>query len=203
MIPTKEQFEAYQGLYQYFNEKLFDGKLPNALLNFSRKRKQVGGFFSPERWINKDSKKVHEISLNPDCSRKDTKVVISILVHEMVHLWQQEFGEPSRSGYHNAEWADKMEEIGLMPSNTGEEGGKRTGQQMTHYVIQSGAFDNAYKKITAKMLLPFAQCDEPVTKPKSKARTKYTCENCEANVWGKAGLSIECLSCGHSFTETN
>jgi hypothetical protein len=28
-----------------------------------------------------------------------------------------------------------MESIGLVPSNTGLPGGKRTGQQMTHYIM--------------------------------------------------------------------
>lgn len=199
MIPTKEQFDAYQGLYAYFNKELFDNKLPNAILNFSRKKKQVGGFFAPQRWVNIEGKKVHEISLNPDSLRKATDVVISVLVHEMVHLWQQEFGEPSRSGYHNKEWGTKMEEIGLMPSNTGEPGGKRTGQQMTHYIIEGGLFEAAYKKVTKQMLMPFEQCSELAIKPKSKERTKYTCETCEVNVWGKDGLAIECSSCGSQF----
>ena len=33
-----------------------------------------------------------------------------------------------------------MQEIGLMPSNTGQPGGGKTGQQMTHYVIEDGPF---------------------------------------------------------------
>src|SRR5690606_37233909 len=46
-----------------------------------------------------------------------------------------------RGNYHNKEWADKMEQVGLMPSNTGEPGGKRTGDRMTHYILQGGAFE--------------------------------------------------------------
>jgi len=33
-----------------------------------------------------------------------------------------------------------MESIGLMPSDTGEPGGKRTGQRMSDYPIEGGAF---------------------------------------------------------------
>ena len=52
------------------------------------------------------------------------------LVHEMVHLEQQHFGEPSRNGYHNRQWAEWMQRIGLHPSDTGAVGGKRTGQRV-------------------------------------------------------------------------
>ena len=35
------------------------------------------------------------------------------LVHEMVHLWHHHEGKPSRSGYHNTDWADKMATVGV------------------------------------------------------------------------------------------
>lgn len=68
--------------------------------------------------------------------------VMQTLVHEMVHLWQYHFGKPGRRGYHNKEWANKMESIGLMPSSTGQPGGKRTGDKMADYIIEGSVFDN-------------------------------------------------------------
>jgi predicted SprT family Zn-dependent metalloprotease len=81
-----------------------------------------------------------EIALNPSCfkDRADAQI-FSTLVHEMVHLWQFHFGSSSRSGYHNREWADRMEQLGLMPSYTGEPGGERTGQRVTHYTSSTAA----------------------------------------------------------------
>lgn len=69
------------------------------------------------------------------------------MVHEMVHLWQFQYGNPSQKAYHNKEWADKMESIGLMPSNTGRVGGKRTGQKMDDYPIKGGLFLKVAEKI--------------------------------------------------------
>ncbi|MCM5163877.1 sprT domain-containing protein, partial [Escherichia coli] len=46
-------------------------------------------------------------------------------------------------GYHDRVWGEKMEQIGLMPSNTGLPGGRKTGQQMTHYIIRGGRFQTA------------------------------------------------------------
>ena len=58
----------------------------------------------------------------------------------MVHCWQFAHGNPGRKNYHNKEWADKMEKIGLMPSSTGKPGGARTGQRMSDYVLPNKAF---------------------------------------------------------------
>ena len=46
-------------------------------------------------------------------------------------------------GNTNKEWAAKMREIGLIPSDSGQPGGKDTGQKVTHYVEESGRFDRA------------------------------------------------------------
>ena len=66
--------------------------------------------------------------------------MLQTMAHEMVHLWQFHFGRPSVRSYHNKEWGGKMQSIGLMPSNTGKEGGKKTGQQMMDYPIKGGIF---------------------------------------------------------------
>lgn len=201
--PTKEQFTAFQAIFDYYNEHLFENKLPGVLLNFSRKVKNVGGFFAPERWKGiagdgDDRKAIHEISLNPEHFNKEPKWVISILVHEMVHLWQQEFGKIPRGGYHDKQWGEKMEAIGLMPSNTAMPGGKKTGQQMAHYVIEAGLFDLAYAEMPPDLLLPFEHVDPPPKVSTLKRKTKYVCR-CDNKVWGKAGLSVTCNECGLTY----
>jgi len=37
----------------------------------------------------------------------------------MVHQWQQHHGKPGRRGYHNKQWAAKMNSVGLVPTHTG------------------------------------------------------------------------------------
>ena len=198
--PTKAQFEAYEKMFGYFNERLFVGELPACLLNFSR-RTRTNGFFAPERWERgKDVR--HEISLNPATlkSRKPVEVA-STLVHEMVHLWQQECGSPSRSGYHNAEWAAKMETVGLVPTDTGEEGGKKTGQRMTHLIAPEGPFVKAFRTMPKEYTLPWS-CEEPEderAKKSVKNKVKYTCPGCGTNVWGKPELAITCNDCEETF----
>lgn len=110
--PTNDQFAAYRAMWVYFNTALFGGALSHVILNFSRLARSLG-FFAPERWRNAGDQTTHEISLNPDhLTRKNAKDAASTLVHEMMHLWRHEQGNPPRGGYHDTEWADRMEAIG-------------------------------------------------------------------------------------------
>lgn len=198
--PTPEQFAAYQGMYDFFNRELFTGQLPAVLLNFSRKTPRTLGFFAPQRWDRGDEV-AHEISLNPTTLKYRRPIdVASTLVHEMVHLWQQEYGNPSRTGYHNRQWAEKMEEVGLVPSHTGEPGGRRVGQQMTHYIAERGAFDRAFQRLPPACALPWACSDDEIKRKKRRARNKvkYTC-TCGVNIWGKPKLKVICAECGETF----
>ena len=109
---TTQQFQTLDDLYAFYNATLFGASLPECIVNLSRNSKNYG-FFVANLWapIEKDEKHVHEISLNPDYLLRPSIEWHSTLVHEMAHLWQQEHGHPSRSAYHNKEWARKMETL--------------------------------------------------------------------------------------------
>ena len=140
MSPTQEFYSLLETAYDVFNQRLFEGKLSNCLITVQREKKTMG-YFSKNRWVNKDGEKTHEIALNPAYFANHKVVeIFQTLVHEQCHLWQSDHGKPSRRTYHNVEWADKMQSIGLMPSSTGLEGGKRTGQKMSDYPIPGGLF---------------------------------------------------------------
>lgn len=157
--PTIEQFTALQGAYKYFNRILFKGKLPPVILNLSRKH-QAAGFVAPFRWRKAEAPKgtkgtVHELSINPEILAMPFEYVYSTLVHEQCHIWQFEYGTPSRLGYHNKQWANKMEVVGLVPSDTGRAGGNKTGQHMSDYPKKGGKFLKALAKMPDKFKLPF------------------------------------------------
>jgi hypothetical protein len=67
----------------------------------------------------------------------------------MVHLWQHHFRKPPRKSYHDREWASQMREIGLIPTATGEVGGKETGQKMFHLIAEDGNFKRACQRLLA------------------------------------------------------
>ena len=131
---TTIQFKTLDDLYRFYNQAIFGGTLSDCIVNMSR-HGGAYGFFAANRWRgeNEAKKIIHEISINPDFMNREDIEWHSTLVHEMCHLWQEDFGKPSRGGYHNRQWADKMVQVGLMPTDTGEPGGKQTGQYVTHY----------------------------------------------------------------------
>jgi len=121
----------------------------------------------------------------------------------MVHLKQQHFGKPSRSGYHNLEWAYMMEQVGLYPSDTAQPGGKRSGAKVSHYIIEGGVFDVACKELLATGLtITWADAaNEEQRKKKAVTRAKYSCPMCGLNMWGKPGVFVSCMSCEETMEE--
>ena len=150
---TTIQFKTLDDLYQFYNDAIFNGELSECIVNMSR-HGGAFGFFAANRWRGdgQEKKVVHEISINPDFMNREDRDWHSTLVHEMCQLWREDFGRPSRGGYHNSQWADKMIQVGLMPSDTGEAGGKRTGQSITHYIIPGGKFEQVFNTLSREDL---------------------------------------------------
>lgn len=141
--PTLDFYGHLDSAFVFFNDRLFEGKLPKIMFELTNK-KQVAGLFKAASWQATDGVFVHSIAINPQIIVQSTPLVIYItLVKEMVHLWQKTCGTPSRPGYHNGEWSEKLESIGLMPSTTGFPDGKKVGQKMSCYLIGGGAFEAA------------------------------------------------------------
>lgn len=208
---TSDSYNELQVAYDYFNKALFENALPDCLISLQRK-KRTYGYFSPNRYTHASGKKlIDEIAMNPEFfAIRSIKVTLSTLVHEMVHQWQQHHGKPSRRGYHNRQWAEKMMAIGLMPSDTGEEGGKIVGDKVSHYILEDKSFDRSCDKLLTKKFtlswfdrFPAYQPKEidpklkhvllfPKPSENRSNRTKYRCIHCEMQLWGKPNLRVLC-----------
>lgn len=148
---TLQHYSGLSGAFRFLNERLFGGQLPQPLFTLQRKNR-MRGYYHEFIFRGRDDieSRVDEIALNPiTFVRRSDKEVLSTIAHEMVHMWQSKFGDRPRVGYHDKQWARKMEEIGLMPSSTGEPGGKMTGQRVSHYIIDGGLFDIAASDLIA------------------------------------------------------
>jgi hypothetical protein len=151
LTPTEELYSSLQTAFEHFNRELFDNELPNVIFTMQRKQKCMG-YFSPDRWASSEKNEFcHELAINPAfIGNSSLLTTFQTLVHEQVHIFQAiepESRKPGRNGYHNKQWASKMEDIGLMPSSTGKPGGKKTGQNMSDYPIKGGPFLDACKSL--------------------------------------------------------
>jgi hypothetical protein len=201
---TPVEYGGLQAAYEHFNRELFDSTLPNVFITYQR-HAHMRGYFGAKRFAGLDgSESYHDLALNPDAfiGRSDAEI-LSTLVHEMVHGWQQEHGTAPKRAYHNKEWAAKMKAVGLYPSNSGMVGGKETGAQMTHYIIDGGPFSQSYGRLQAsgwKINLQSAMRANNTAARKSK--TKFTCPHCGQNAWGKPDLKVTCTPCGAEMRST-
>jgi hypothetical protein len=189
--PTLE-YRTFTEAFDWFNRALFGSTLPDRLITLQRKT-GTGGYFSSKRFEKRDGRaETDEIALNPATFKHASdEWILSVLVHEMTRCWQSHYGRPTRNGYHNRESADKMEALGLMPSSSGQRGGKRTGQRMSHYTLPGGLFDVKVKELLAGGFQLTWQSREPKQNgPDRKNKEKHTCPVCGLNAWTKPGVDL-------------
>ncbi|MFA7429899.1 MAG: SprT-like domain-containing protein [Rhodospirillaceae bacterium] len=219
--PTAEAYAELQKAFDHFNRTLFDGSLPDCLISIRTDGASMG-YFSGSRFVGRATGEVvDEIAMHAGYfGVVPIREIMQTVVHEMVHQWQHHHGTPGRGRYHNREWAAKMEAIGLMPSSTGEPGGKRTGDSVSDYMIEGGPFEAACNALlTQEYTVSWMDRFPPVppeaaalaagdgalqaavsliklpevgAKPNKSNRVKYRCPSCGAQAWGKSALALLC-----------
>ena len=99
---TPTEYKAFQQAYDFFNKELFDRSLRPLLITLQR-HARTRGYFSPDRFTGRNRKDTtHELALNPDgFTGQNDEQILSTLVYEMAHAWQQEHGKPSTRSYHD------------------------------------------------------------------------------------------------------
>jgi hypothetical protein len=226
--PTTEIYEFLTHVFNAINEACFQNELPEVLLTVKGKS-NVFGYYKHNAYVSHSGQIVDEIAVNPRYfATHGFQELIMTLSHECVHAWQQHYGKPSVRSYHNREFAEKMKSIGLMPSSTGKEGGKETGQNMAEYIIEGGLIIQLYHRLEKKgVYIPWyerlrvageVELDERapenvVSESTSESssgsnttRSRYThqCINDKkpSVIYGKPSLSILCGICESAWEES-
>ena len=204
--PTAETYQALITASEFLNEHLFDGRLLSALLTLRNRGREYGHFAGDRFEKLEGGQKRNEIALNAryfgSCSIEE---ILSTLAHEMCHQAQHDFpeiyGPSGKRGYHTARFAAEMEKIGLITSNTGKPGGKRTGYAMSDYIMEGGRFEEVCRNLLSSgFTIPYAeqQARRLVSTAgvgfveKSPRKAKYFCPLCDLKVWGKPNLHVTC-----------
>jgi hypothetical protein len=217
--PTTLFYAECSAIWAYFNEHLFGGRLRPCIITL-RCGRGAFGYYAHQRFETRDGTfKVDEIALNAETfhaySLTDT---LSTIAHEQSHALQFLYGHPSPGGYHNKEWAGYMERIGLIPSDTGKEGGRKTGVHMSQYIQPDGLFARVCADLIAQGIgISFVdrwaatakadsgtdyRQDRKQARRNSKVanRTLFRCPECGQGAWGKPSLKIDCRPCSRPMS---
>jgi hypothetical protein len=199
--PTGKTYTELDRAYRDFNVALFDGELPGCLITLTRRRRsqgfvKLGQFASSDR-----SETTDEIGLNPQ--RFDgvpDAEIQATLVRLMCHQWRAyQYRPPKKAGYCDEVCAAKLESLGLVPTDTGKRGGRRTGSNVGHYIVEDGLFARvaaARKFVRDRLFYDLSKEQDPQAKTKNKST--FVCPACgEKNkYWGRPGLRWVCPVCG-------
>ena len=214
MTTTSTEYKGLETAYDFLNRELLGGQLSPCLITLQRKARS-SGYYSPKAFSNRNTDgTTDEISLNPaHFDGRSDEEILSVLVHEMVHKYQVQQGRSGNGRYHDSEWAEMMEECGLMPSSTGQPGGKKTGHRVFHYIIKGGRFQLVCKRLLDsgfKLNWESQNTSDNTAEPsktkngtkhkaraeaKKRSKTRFTCPGCGQNAWAKPSARLVCGVC--------
>lgn len=201
---TKEFYDNLQIAYDFFNEQLFNGELPQCLVTLNRKNGAYG-YFKRNAFTNSACENIHEIALNPSEFNRPIKEILSTLVHEQCHLLCYHKGYVMKRGGHGKQWCQMMKDIGLQPidATTGldiESGGAK----VSHRIIEGDLFDMVCDKLLEKIKFDLTNVPEVKEKPARKSnKVTYICPECECEISAKKDqeINIICGNCSVQFVK--
>ena len=203
-------------------------KIPSVVFAINNRCKScVVAYVQADALYDKSNdKKLQYMAINPDYLNRSLGEIVSTICHELCHVYENAFIHIARGGYHDKQWAELMSDCGLTPVYL-----NKSKTAVTHKIAEGGVFEEFVKKFeeehgkdffnivsysselqkrTRKELgiedgedddEPRADnADKPIKKY-NRNKIKYVCPECQAKVWGKAGLNIYCSDCECSFEE--
>lgn len=200
--------------FSFFNERLFENRLPTDTVVFWHRAPRAAGYFGPHRFKNDSGTFVSELSLNPDLLGKRSAMdILSTLAHEMCHLERLLLDPQDWPGaYHCVKWVGMMERIGLTPVALGKGGtrnGKKTGNTVTHDINQGGWFEQEAIQFLTSHPNPFPltaisiaesglldkrnlkKC-KPTSGGSRTSKLSFHCPVCDARIYGKSDTRAWC-----------
>ena len=88
-------------------------RMPDAVISFERMDVRVLACYTLHR---NPQGLLDEITMNTKRLDRPMWAILETMLHEQIHLWQQNFGEhPVQRNYHNEEFVGRCEQLGLHP----------------------------------------------------------------------------------------
>lgn len=202
---TKELYKAYH----LFNEKVFDGELPEpAILIQSQgnRTKYIDGWCTQEEiWMNEEKTiRKYEVNICAEYLNRPMEDILQTLLHQLVHLYcmSHNIQDTSRKGnYHNKKFKLHAEHFGLEVESDKKHGFAHTRlQHGTQHLIQTFGLDQSAFQLRR---FTFGEEDgeaEDKDKKEKKLKNVWECPDCHRQLKTKKDrLNVICGYCMKHF----
>jgi hypothetical protein len=191
-----------------FRERLLDpvaipgrGRMPDIVLSFERMNIRTMATYT----LNRNAQGLlNEITFNTKHVDAPLWETLETLLHEMVHLWQQNFGEhPLKPGrvYHNREFVDKCNQLGLHPQLGSGAHSKPADRLFALLMREHGIDEPSYDQIRPEGRGNWWDRRGKERKGRSTL-AKWTC-GCQNVRVGTKEFHACCLKCGNVFARVD
>ena len=217
-ITIQSAIDELQRNFKRLNDKYFEGKLerPVITIHTDTTSGAYGWITTGKVWSTKDAKHYREINICAEHLNRPPELIITTLLHEMVHLYniQNEIQDTSRAGtYHNSKFKAKAEACGLSVEKNDKYGYCITTPtpELTDYVkehTRAGCFKleraKTYKDGTPKTTTTGEDGKEKTTSRTKQSSRKYTCQTCGLTVRATKDATgkLMCVDCQEIMTES-
>ena len=176
--------------FDFFNIAFFkEEPVPLPVLSFQKARITSLGSYR----IGRNSIGVKEnINLNSVHLERALWETLSTLLHELCHSWQEKYGEPSHSWFHNKEFRKKLASLGIITDQKGEH--QAVTDPFVHLLRQHGIKFEIDPNKYAVIEIP----KRPKPKGKSKLK-KWVCSCGQTVRVGKKEFFARCTLCNAEF----
>lgn len=193
---------AYLGkLYDFCNEKFFNGKLKKPVITIQRdERNKTFGWWSVEKVWKETSEDDGENELNITAQQLNRPIglIAATLMHEMCHQYaaENDLQDCSRGGtYHNKLFRKIAETHGLSVKQL-----PQIGWSHTELTKESERLINNFVVENPPTIIYRLQVFKGQT-VKSTSTRKYICPVCGNSVRATKAVNIMCLDCNEPMTE--
>jgi hypothetical protein len=216
-ITIQSAIDELQRMFKLLNKIYFNDELERPVIAIlTDSTSGAYGWISVNKvWNSKDNAWFREINLCAEYLNRPAELVITTLMHEMVHLFNIQCGvqDTSRAGtYHNREFKDAAEARGLIVEKDPKYGFCVTNPspEFTELVkkhCRAGCFklerQKTYRDGTPKITKTGGDGKEKtVTRTKQSSR-KYICPKCGVIVRATKEVNIICGDCDTPFENKN
>jgi len=191
IIKTIKELEK---IFDELNKHFFNNKLEKPVILVQSKKKNILGTFSCNKvWENKKNKKdqKYEITLSAENLNRNTKGIISTLLHEMIHLYCEtnNIKDTSNNGvYHNKRFKHESEARGLIITYD-----KTIGWSITKLKPETEKLIIKFK-INDKAFDYYRKCFQGIKINKTKYH-KYGCPECNLKLSCYKLVNLICGDC--------